>query len=275
MLKINGYSVRVDTFPNGETRISGADLKHRCRESLTNVLELKYESDKDLIHMMFIKKHLDAIGARCWLHIHYMPYSRQDRVEDNSMFTLKYIANFINSLSFDDVTVVEPHSDVTMALLDKVTDVYPTVDRLDEIMSYTRKIDSMFYPDAGAAKRYSSKITHPYMVGYKVRDFKNGRISRLDVLGYAGAKRVLILDDLCSYGGTFILAGKALKELGAVDIYLFITHCEKSIFEGNLLKDDGPINTVFCMDTMISAEEADKACLEGRLNRDKIKVIKG
>ena len=39
-------------------------------------------------------------------------------------------------------------------------------------------------------------------------------------------------------GGTFFYSAKALKDLGANNIYLYVSHCENSIFEGELLKTD-------------------------------------
>ena len=47
-------------------------------------------------------------------------------------------------------------------------------------------------------------------------------------------KNILIIDDICSKGGTFYYAAKALKELGARNIYLYVTHCEKTITSGNI-----------------------------------------
>ena len=48
----------------------------------------------------------------------------------------------------------------------------------------------------------------------------------------------LIIDDICSYGGTFYYSAKKLKELGADKIYLYVTHCENNILNGELLKDN-------------------------------------
>ncbi|MBL4931955.1 hypothetical protein JK634_09070 [Clostridium sp. YIM B02565] len=41
----------------------------------------------------------------------------------------------------------------------------------------------------------------------------------------------IILVDLCSKGGTFMLTEEKLKEMGAKEIYLAVTHCENTIFE--------------------------------------------
>ena len=99
----------------------------------------------------------------------------------------------------------------------------------------------MFYPDEGAGKRYSGMIPLPYAFGIKKRDWATGQIKGLDVAGDTeniSGKNILIVDDICSKGGTFYFSAKKLKELGAKNIYLHITHCENTIFEGELLSGE-------------------------------------
>ena len=65
--------------------------------------------------------------------------------------------------------------------------------------------------------------------------------------------KVLIVDDICSKGGTFYYSAKALKELGAEKVYLYISHCEHSIFEGELLKSD-LVEKVFTTNSIFTRE---------------------
>ena len=46
---------------------------------------------------------------------------------------------------------------------------------------------------------------------------------------------------------------KALKELGAKEVYLYISHCENSIFEGELLKSDW-VDRVFTTNSIFAGE---------------------
>ena len=64
---------------------------------------------------------------------------------------------------------------------------------------------------------------------------------------------VLIVDDICSKGGTFYHSAKKLKELGADNIYLYITHCENSILEGELI-NSGLIKEIYTTDTIFTKE---------------------
>lgn len=260
MIKLNGAILDFKTFPNGETRVDGGQILHALRDSGWNHIGFKYENDSDLIKLMFLKRFLDNTEARntkIILDIAYMPYSRMDRVEGESVFTLKYVSEFINSLKFDEVDIFEPHSDVTCALVDKSIAHYPTIELLRQVVhkvGFNKDVDYLFFPDAGAQKRYSKVEGYKQIVGYKDRDFATGRIKSLDVVGLKGdlsESKVVIIDDLCSYGGTFDLSATKLKELGAQEIYLIVAHCEKVVRQGKLLHPDHPITKIFTTNSII------------------------
>ena len=62
---------------------------------------------------------------------------------------------------------------------------------------------------------------------------------------------ILIIDDICSKGGTFYHSAKRLKEAGAANIYLYITHCENTIHEGELLNSD-LIKHIYTTDSILT-----------------------
>ena len=215
-----------------------------------------------MIKLMFVKRYLDDRNVRCALTIYYMPYSRMDRIEGNSAFTLKYTAALINALQFDTVTVIEPHSDVTLALLDRSKAEYPAITLLGEVVEevgFEREQDYLFFPDAGAQKRYSKVNGYKQLVGYKARDFATGRIKSMDVVGQVERCdfKAIIVDDLCSYGGTFLLGAEKLRELGAAQVYLLVGHCENSIYDGKLLAS-GMIDRIYTTNTILSDRGHDK-----------------
>jgi ribose-phosphate pyrophosphokinase len=254
MIQVNGTELKLGTFPNGETLVDGDELLKVMKQE--NVIIWKYENDGDLIKLMFVKQYIEQHQATAALIIAYMPYSRMDRIEGTSAFTLKYTANFINSLQFSKVTVIEPHSDVTLALLDRSEALYPTIrliDQVAEAAGLNWNHDVLFFPDAGAQKRYSKlKGDYKQLVGFKQRDFATGRIQSLELVGQVPTTpfKALIVDDLCSYGGTFLLSAEKLKQAGASHVYLLVAHCEKSIYKGKLL-DSGLVDRVFTTDTML------------------------
>ena len=110
------------------------------------------------------------------------------------------------------------------------------------------------YPDEGAAKRYSELMEAEYIFGIKHRNWRTGKIERLEltdswkVIG----QNVLIVDDICSRGGTFTYTAKALKEAGAKEIFLYVSHCENTILQGDVLTD-GMISRVFTTSSILRA----------------------
>lgn len=243
MVIIDNKKVDITNFPNNEVLIKSEQFWKKSGE--TSYIRLKFEGNEDLVTLMFVKKHLDEKGVKANLSILYMPYSRMDRTEGQTVFTLKYICKFINDLNFEKVEVYEPHSDVTMALLDRAEQIDMTKILTDCAMQFLdfkeENNDYLFYPDSGAEKRYSKQIKYAkVLTGSKERDFSTGRINKLDVVGEMPKEsfRAIIVDDLCSYGGTFIMSAKKLKELGATEVYLVVTHCENSIHKGDILTTD-------------------------------------
>lgn len=258
MIKVNGKEVEFTQFPNGETNmnhLSFPDVSEQCGSEVV----LKYENDGDLIKLLFVKEYLDTLVSEyhCFhLTLYHAPYGRMDRSENGSPFTLKYIAEFINRMSFDGVSIIEPHSDVTLKLINNSVPNYITKSLYRDVLKETEfnlGTDYIMFPDAGAAKRYEEILFPNILVGEKVRNFETGKIESLDVVGNIDFKpnKVVIIDDLSSYGGTFCRSAEKLRELGFNEVYLLIAHAENSIFKGELFDH---IDKVFTTDSMLTEQ---------------------
>ncbi|MBE6856332.1 MAG: ribose-phosphate pyrophosphokinase [Ruminococcus sp.] len=253
MLKINGSEIVQGSFPDGTLLVKYAPEKDLAYAEI----DWYYENDRELVTLIYLTKHLNAHGInRVKLFMPYIPNARQDRVKsDEDVFTMKYFAQVINWLGFESVTVLDPHSTVSEALIDRIAILTPKENVRRVISEITRSEGAepfMFYPDEGASKRYSGMVTLPYGFGIKKRDWKTGKILGLDVSGSVEqikGKSVLIVDDICSKGGTFLFSAKKLKELGAGNIYLYISHCEKTILNGELLTS-GLISKIYTTDSI-------------------------
>lgn len=246
MIIVNGKELNVERFPNGESMIREIDNEVYYMNRI--VVTLKYEDDRDLINLMLVKKHIDEtiIGnfIATKLNLTYMPYSRMDRVENTyQVFTLKHIAEFINNLNFDVVEILEPHSDVTPALIKHAVVNNKSIkiaERVWNELDFEEGEDYLVFPDATADKRYNKGWWKTTLTCNKHRDFDTGKILSLEVNGNIPTKpfRAIIVDDLCSRGGTFMLTAQKLKEMGATEIHLVVAHCEDSIHDGDILKTD-------------------------------------
>lgn len=249
MIRINNKKVGINYFPDGTlllkeavTDVLSTDQKTINDKSAEIEIRWNYENNEELLAVYFLTKHIQAAGYHnLILNMPYIPNARQDRVKNpEDVFTLKYFAELINSLDFMEVRVLDAHSNVSLALIDRVKQDTPQkyIEKvIGEIEQKNGKKPLMFYPDEGAGKRYSGMIALPYCFGIKNRDWNTGEIKSLSVAGgtelIAGSD-VLIVDDICSYGGTFVYSAEALAALGAKDIYLFVSHCEENALKGKL-----------------------------------------
>ncbi len=160
----------------------------------------------------------------------YFPYARQDRVmEKNEPFSLKIFTQMVNALGFAKITIWDPHSDVTPALLNNCR-VIPQWDIARRVIpnEFLNDPEVMWVsPDAGAYKKLSKLITNDknIVVGTKNRNEK-GEITSTNILfqrDIAGATCFMV-DDICDGGRTFIELAKVLRERGAAKVYLYVTH---------------------------------------------------
>lgn len=268
MIKLNDTFVELEPFPDGTLHLSPNINEVGSQVSIV----WKYQGDEEMAAVMFLKRHLDSLGFRnVRLEMPYIPNARQDRVKDKSdVFTLKYFAEFINSLNFSEVVVLDPHSSVSEALFNNIRVVRPIkyIHEALDLINATRNENNStnqliaFFPDEGAMKRYSSMSDMPYAFGIKERDWKTGRIEGLSVISPAGVSisgnDVLIIDDISSKGGTFYYSAQELKSLGAKDIYLYITHCEESILYGEIFRS-GLIERVFTTNSIFDDGAVDEA----------------
>ncbi len=245
MIKLNGNELKIEKFPNYETKIK--DFEELVQS--TNLIELRYWDDNDLFYLWLVKKRLDELSGHVDLIIQYMPYSRMDRKISGDLFALKYVAEMINYLNFNSVTIVEPHSNITLNLIKNSRAIYSVLGWLNEIKA-NYQIDKVVLPDKGAAKRYDIKNA---LVFDKVRDPKTGKIleMKLSKGKVKPGDKLLIIDDLCSKGGTFAWSSQILKDMGAAEVYLAVAHCEETIFKGVLLDSDSPIEKIFCSKSMM------------------------
>jgi len=166
------------------------------------------------------------------LEMPYIPYGRQDRVCDKGeSFSLKVFADIINNLNFEYVGVVDPHSNVTYAVFDRLK-VITQFDIINKWQDFIRRILAgvkFIAPDAGANKKTSeiaAFFSHrDFIRADKLRDLSNGNI--LETIVYCDDLRgidVAICDDICDGGRTFIELAKVLKKKNAGKIILYVTH---------------------------------------------------
>lgn len=220
-------NIPIGQYPSGEPVLS-----FFTKDAYVERLLLRPMSMHDLMGGLFF---VDALVERGQgvpeLILPFVPGARQDRLNDigDFLFTAKSVAKEINARGFKKVTILDPHSEVIAALIDRCATVHAH-ECLGEPIGYSAVIS----PDAGAEKRagaVATKLGVPLLHGWKTRDVATGKISGFgleptDRLTYEGRSIepcVLVVDDICDGGGTFIGLAPVLKERGLV-ADLYVTH---------------------------------------------------
>ena len=278
MIKVGNVEIKQGQFPDG-TLLMKFDPNGDEFDTRGNILvEWYYENDAELFSLICVKRHLDRVYSYSdvVLEMPYIPHARMDRVKaDTDVFTLKYFCEIINSLNFRRVWVMDAHSNVSLALLNNVRQmhvedtindtIYKVTCELAEHYDHNLRKEAektliAFYPDEGSMKRYSGMINMPYAFGMKKRDWETGKILGLDVMNadLVKGKNVLIVDDICSRGGTFLHSAKALKEAGAERIFLYVTHAEKTMVEGEMYNNLDLVERIYTTDSIFNIEWDDR-----------------
>ena len=257
MLFVNGQKIEPTTFPDGTLSVRFSP------NSQDYVITWLYDGDSECMLLWNIVHHIKEsvreTTPEIYLRMPYIPNARMDRVKGcDEVFTLKWFAAFLNSLAFKQVEVYDPHSNVSTALIDHVV-VIDAGEMVKEVLTELAEngVNDILlcYPDEGAAKRYSDQLEHEYIFCIKHRDWRTGKIEMLELTSpdKVRGRNILIVDDICSRGGTFTHTAKALKAAGAKEIFLYVSHCEDTIFKGCVLTD-GLISRVFTTNSIFRGE---------------------
>lgn len=267
MIKLNGTVIEQGRFPDGTLALN-MDCSLIDAMMFEQHITWLYDGDDEMFTIMSLVDILKRNGFKYILYMPYLPNARMDRIKStNENFALKVFCNWLNSLGFAKVYVDNVHSNVSNALVDNICDRLPE-DDINFITSIY-DFDVVFFPDEGACKRYKDmnvikNLGLPIAFGIKNRDWKTGEILGLDIVGAdVKDKKVLIVDDICSKGFTFYYAGQKLRDLGASDVRLFISHCEDNIQNGRLLDED--------VDVISKVYTTDSIC---HINNEKIDFIR-
>jgi ribose-phosphate pyrophosphokinase len=248
---LTSSSIEIFSFPSGceqhvKINYNSEDVTICCR----------IKSSNDLMNLFLATDALRRNGTKSVSAvIPFLPYARQDRVMvKGEPLSVKVIADLINSQNYDQVTILDPHSDVAPALINncRVITNYSFVASVLASFNYYR----IASPDAGALKKvYSlaSSIGHknPIVECGKKRDVVTGKITATtcNESNLEGAD-VFIVDDICDGGFTFTELAKVLKTRNCGKIYLIVTH---GIFSKGIDALEG-IDHVFTTDSFCTIQ---------------------
>lgn len=272
MLYLNNNKVEFITFPNQEKRL---DLPLEFVNNLhENVVLWDYETDASIFELLLFDEVMAKLKHTYKLVIGYMPYSRMDRVHEvNTAFSLKVLIQLLSeqTSALKEVFVLDPHSPETLSKFKeygmKAQEInYSLADEVMEFANVNLDETWIVFPDRGAANRYDYSKYPNVIICEKIRNFATGAIESVKAKITRSKSSItkemnpnlIVIDDLCSYGGTFVKALEAIETLPTINFdeaWLVVTHAEKALEKGKVLEK---YDKVFCTDSIsVPAESKD------------------
>lgn len=253
-------------FPSGEIGGNFSEdfvkFTERNAGKIDNVIITVQGYDKDTLFALALAK--DAVdslvpqkSAMKTVVFGFLPNARYDRhMFKGDAAALKVFANLVNAMGFDAVCALDPHSNVAENLFK----CFQSMKQKGVAVHFASdpRIDFLVAPDAGAAKKTedtAKEVDKPYITMSKVRNLKTGEITGMRILDDVDLtdKTVMILDDICDGGRTFVEAAKHLREAGAKRVELYVTHGIFSKGVENLL--DNGIDHIYTTNTLGEAKD--------------------
>lgn len=219
--------------------------------SFARQMRVRVAAMRDMNDFMLLAQLVDAVRHAAditvsHLELAWLPWARQDRhMVPGDSFALKVFANLLNTLNFNKVFVLDPHSDAAAAAINNCV-VIAQESCLMQSETLRRAIGNrelmLVAPDAGALKKIHNVAkasgAQEYAILTKERDVATGNLTGFAlVAGDVSGKDLLIVDDLCDAGGTFIGSAQVLRDAGARSVSLYVTHGVFSKGVENLLNN--------------------------------------
>lgn len=245
---LGGSQLDIDftTFAAGErnVRIKGfvwpslnnVDLKEKMPEGKDLVVYAHIDSSDAIMDLLLFTDAFNRMGrgtgnqVKKVCYVPYIPYARQDRVMvPGEPLSAAVFGTLVNMCGFDRIIVDDPHSDVSPSHIKNVA-IFEQYEMALEILGPGFFDDAVIVaPDAGAIKKVTKlaqKVNHSKIgVGTKHRNLLTNEITATSYSGPdVSGKRVIMVDDICDGGRTFIELGKVLRAEGATEVVLYTTH---------------------------------------------------
>ncbi len=218
----------------------------------------------------------DAINAetnpdsKVVLALPYLPFSRADRrFVKGDCFGLQVFSKLLSSLQAKIVTL-DAHSAKAKELINGLTDVsaLPLISQAIKMFATENSCKSVtvLFPDEGARKRYSlpqllDDVEVNILHCSKKRDQATGKFIGFTVperAAFSGSNSqlapVIIIDDICDGGGTFIGIADALKSF-ALTLALYVTH---GIFSKGLSELEAKFSKIYTTDAFQERQSTDR-----------------
>jgi ribose-phosphate pyrophosphokinase len=231
--------VELKTFANGETycryleSIRGMDVfivQTGCEPVDRNIMEL----------LLMIQAAKLASAKRITAVIPWFPYSRQDRkAKPREPISGRLVADMLQLAGADRVLTMDLHAGQIQGFfsipVDHMTALPLFAQHFRDLGLSGDGVVSVA-PDAGRAKhalKFAEMMGADFAVMHKTRP-AHDEVEIVEITGKVRGKIAVVGDDVTTTGGTQIAGAKVLREHGATQVWMFVTH---ALLDADVLRE--------------------------------------
>ena len=253
-LNINPGKVDVKHFADGETLV---ELGESVRGKRVYIIQSTCKPVNE--NLMEVLICLDALrrssAGEITCIIPYFGYARQDRkASPRQPITAKLVAAMLEQAGANRVVTFDLHAAQIQGFFHCPVDDLTTIPMMGQYFkrkNFNPEELVVVSPDHGGVKRARNlaEILNCQIAIIDKRRPQANVCEACNIIGDVDGKNCIIVDDICDTGGSLIAGSNILKEHGAKDIYVCISH---GLFSNNatIRIQDSPIKEIVVSNTI-------------------------
>ena len=261
-LKLKLVNSNIKRFADGEIYV---EINENIRgNSIFVIQSIATPANDNLMELLICIDALRRSSAKnITAVIPYFGYARQDRkVVPRTAISAKLVSNLITNAGAHRIVTVDLHAGQIQGFFDiPVDNLFSTPIFSKHIKKYiSNKNIICVAPDVGGVER-ARALGQKLNVGLAIVDKRRpapGKSQVMNIIGNVKGKNCLLVDDIIDSGGTIVNAAKALKEKGAKDVYVYVTH---GVLSGNAVEqiNNSKIKKLILTDTIDNSNKIKKS----------------
>jgi len=195
--------------------------------------------------------------------IPYFGYARQDRkVVPRTAITAKLVSDLITNAGANRILSVDLHAGQIQGFFNIPVDNLFSTPIFARHIKNKIKLNNLICvaPDVGGVER-TRALSRRLNVNIAIIDKRRpapGKSEVMNLVGDVKNKNCVIIDDIIDSGGTIVNAAKALKDKGAKDVYVYITH---AVLSGKAVEkiEKSQVKKLITTDTIDNSKKISKS----------------
>ena len=261
-LKTRLVNSKIKKFADGEIYV---EINENIRGNNIFIIQsISSPANDNLLEMLICIDALKRSSAKnITAVIPYFGYARQDRkVVPRTAISAKLVSNLITNAGANRILSVDLHAGQIQGFFDIPVDNLFATPIFARHIKKKMKLNNIICvsPDVGGVERtraLSRRINSSIAIIDKRRPAP-GKSEVMNIVGNVKNKNCVIVDDIIDSGGTIVNAAQALKDKGAKDVYVYITH---AVLSGQAVErlEKSQIKKLITTDTIDNLKKINKS----------------